>query len=132
MHRVKLEAAVLFGAAGAAGLSPVGSLPRATCNYTDLSSRLSITSNIILPGSNEFDAAVARWSSLAAPAASVVVVPGTEDDVVETVRRAACVDLSVGATNRKLTFPRSNSPTSAHSPFSPPTVSTAPSPPWAR
>ena len=54
-------------------------------NYTQLAKRLSKNAHIYLPGSGAFDAAVARWSNLSAPVANVVVVPGTERDVVETV-----------------------------------------------
>lgn len=77
MHTVKLQAVALSGVAIAAGTS--------TCNYTALASRLSSTSSIILPGSSDFNATVARWSNLEPPTANLVVVPGTEDDVVQTV-----------------------------------------------
>lgn len=83
MHMVTLQAVVtLAGVAVAAGITN-----SSTCDYTALASRLSSTSSIILPGAagGEFDAAVARWSNLDPPTANVVVVAGTEDDVVQTV-----------------------------------------------
>ena len=54
-------------------------------NYGELTGRLSNSSKLYLPGSDAFDAAVKRWSSLDEPVANAVVVPGTEQDVVETV-----------------------------------------------
>ena len=54
-------------------------------DYTQLAKKLSKNAHIYLPGSDGFIAAVARWSSLDAPVANVVVVPSTEHDVVETV-----------------------------------------------
>jgi hypothetical protein len=55
-------------------------------NYTQLATNLSKNAQIYLPGSDAFDAAVARWSNLSTPVANVVVVPSTEHDIVETVR----------------------------------------------
>jgi hypothetical protein len=55
-------------------------------NYTQLATKLSRNAQIYLPGSDAFDAAVARWSNLSTPLANVVVVPSTEHDIVETVR----------------------------------------------
>ncbi|KAH8585523.1 FAD binding domain-containing protein [Bisporella sp. PMI_857] len=54
-------------------------------NYGQLAGKLSRTAQIYLPSSNEFELAVARWSNLSTPVATVVVVPSTEHDVVETV-----------------------------------------------
>jgi hypothetical protein len=62
--------------------SPAGG----SVNYTQLATKLSRNAQIYLPGSGEFDAAVARWSDLSTPVANVVVVPNTEHDIVETVR----------------------------------------------
>jgi hypothetical protein len=47
--------------------------------------KLSPTAKIYYPGSEEFEEASARWSVLDAPTVNVVVVPGTENDVAETV-----------------------------------------------
>lgn len=55
-------------------------------NYTALATDLSKTAEIYQPGSGAFDFAVARWSNLSTPIASVVVVPGNEQDVVKIVR----------------------------------------------
>lgn len=54
-------------------------------DLTELGEKLSSTGQIYCPGSTEFDEASERWSVLDAPTVNVVVVPGTENDVVETV-----------------------------------------------
>ncbi|KAK8071880.1 FAD-linked oxidoreductase [Apiospora saccharicola] len=51
-------------------------------DYSELAKQLSSTASIYLPGSEEFNDITLRWSNLSAPIASIVVVPGTEDDVV--------------------------------------------------
>lgn len=52
----------------------------------ELIGNLSDAAKVYLPGSDEFDTASTRWSVLEAPKVNVVVVPGTADDVAETVR----------------------------------------------
>ena len=52
---------------------------------SELGEKLSPTAKIYYPGSEEFEEASARWSVLDAPTVNVVVVPGTENDVAETV-----------------------------------------------
>jgi hypothetical protein len=48
--------------------------------------KLSATASVIYPNdTTAFDLATARWSSYETPTAGVVVVPGTEKDVAETV-----------------------------------------------
>ncbi|WQF82340.1 Putative FAD-binding domain, PCMH-type, FAD-binding, type PCMH, subdomain 2 [Colletotrichum destructivum] len=54
----------------------------------DLGERLSPTAKIYQPGTAEFIAASTRWSNLNPPKPNLVVVPGTENDVVETVKFA--------------------------------------------
>ncbi|CCF44955.1 FAD binding domain-containing protein [Colletotrichum higginsianum] len=54
----------------------------------DLGERLSPTAKIYQPGTAEFITASTRWSNLNAPKPNLVVVPGTENDVVETVKFA--------------------------------------------
>lgn len=56
-----------------------------TVDFTQLASKLSPSAHIYLPGSDGFNSLVARWSNLSMPVANVVVVPGTENDVVQTV-----------------------------------------------
>lgn len=51
-----------------------------------LTQRLSADSDILLPGSDKFNTATARWSGFNAPDVKTVVVPATENDVAETVR----------------------------------------------
>lgn len=49
--------------------------------------KLSATASVIYPNDTAaFDLATSRWSSYETPTVSVVVVPGTENDVAETVR----------------------------------------------
>jgi FAD/FMN-containing dehydrogenase len=91
MHcpQLKIVALLAWAAAVTAwDLSAPSHQARATddVNYTLLSQKLSKTAHIYLPGSDSFDAAVARWSNLSTPVPNVVVVVGTEADVIETVR----------------------------------------------
>lgn len=50
-----------------------------------LGEKLSKSAKIYFPGSDEFVKATTRWSALGVPTINVVVVPGTEKDVSETV-----------------------------------------------
>lgn len=54
-------------------------------DYTELKERLSPEAEVYFPGSVEFEDATARWSNASAPAASIVAVPATEQDVVNIV-----------------------------------------------
>ncbi|KAE8374731.1 FAD-binding domain-containing protein [Aspergillus bertholletiae] len=54
-------------------------------DYKELSEKLSSTAKVYYPGTNEFELASTRWSNLEKPTVNIVVVPGTENDVVETV-----------------------------------------------
>ncbi|KAH8803017.1 hypothetical protein F5884DRAFT_494268 [Xylogone sp. PMI_703] len=63
-------------------------LPQSFSYVTGLGEKLSHLAQILYPGSEQFEAASARWSVLDAPQVNVVVVPGTENDVVETVKFA--------------------------------------------
>lgn len=51
----------------------------------ELLENLSDAAKVYLPGSSEFEAASTRWSELETPNVNVVVVPGTADDVAQTV-----------------------------------------------
>ncbi|PLN80621.1 putative FAD-dependent oxygenase [Aspergillus taichungensis] len=62
--------------------------PEGDPDLTKLGEKLSSTGKIYCPGSTEFEEASTRWSILDAPKVNVVVVPGTENDVVETVKFA--------------------------------------------
>lgn len=97
MHRLKTE--VLTAVAAWAVTStclniPVardwlgGICPRGDDSLKQLGAKLSDIAKIYFPGSDEFVAATTRWSVLDAPKVNVVVVPGTENDVVETVKFA--------------------------------------------
>jgi hypothetical protein len=54
-------------------------------DFKALSEKLSSTAKVYYPGSNEFEEASSRWSNLEIPTVNIVVVPSTENDVVETV-----------------------------------------------
>lgn len=56
-----------------------------TVDLTGLVGKLSPAAKIYYPGSEGFEAASTRWSVLDQPTVNVVVVPGTENDVAETV-----------------------------------------------
>ena len=57
----------------------------ASVNYSQLKEKLSASARIVLPGSGVFDDLTSRWSNLSTPVANVVVVPGTEKDVIQIV-----------------------------------------------
>lgn len=61
-----------------------GLCPRSN-DVKDLGIKLSPAAKVYFPGSEEFEVASTRWSVLEAPKVNIVVVPGTENDVVETV-----------------------------------------------
>ncbi|KPM36930.1 hypothetical protein AK830_g9633 [Neonectria ditissima] len=97
MHWFKTE--VLAAVAVSAVTSSCASLPvprdalQGTCpgsisDLTKLVKKLSNATKIYFPGSDEFTTATTRWSVLDAPKVNFVVVPGTENDVVETVKYA--------------------------------------------
>jgi hypothetical protein len=54
-------------------------------DYKELSEKLSPSAKAYYPGSDEFEKANTRWSNLEVPTVNIVIVPGTENDVVETV-----------------------------------------------
>lgn len=56
-----------------------------------LAQRLSADSDVLLPGSDTFKIATARWSGFNAPDVKIVVVPATEDDVAEAVSSRFCI-----------------------------------------
>ncbi|KNG91157.1 FAD-dependent oxygenase [Aspergillus nomiae NRRL 13137] len=96
MLRLKMEVVAALAAWSIASVCetvPVSShwtrglCPRSN-DVNDLGIKLSPTAKVYYPGSEEFDVASTRWSVLDAPKVNIVVVPGTENDVVETVKYA--------------------------------------------
>lgn len=68
-------------------------------DFKELSEKLSSSAKAYYPGTDEFKAANERWSNLDVPTVNIVVVPGTENDVVETVsskvsQNPSCIHLS--------------------------------------
>ncbi|QPC80378.1 hypothetical protein HYE68_011130 [Fusarium pseudograminearum] len=57
-------------------------------DYKALSKELSASAKVYFPGTEDFEAASKRWSNLDTPTANIVVVPATENDVVEIVKFA--------------------------------------------
>ncbi|KAA8642624.1 hypothetical protein EYZ11_009031 [Aspergillus tanneri] len=57
-------------------------------NYKALSEKLSSSAKVYYPDSDEFEEASSRWSNLEIPTVNIIVVPSTENDVVETVKFA--------------------------------------------
>ncbi|KAH7139584.1 hypothetical protein B0J13DRAFT_586213 [Dactylonectria estremocensis] len=106
MHRFKIEA--IMAVAGWAivpvwAYAPVPrNLLRGETPITDLGNlgkKLSKAAMVYYPGSDEFELASKRWSVLDAPKVNIVVVPATENDVVETVKFANAQDLPFLAFN---------------------------------
>jgi hypothetical protein len=60
--------------------------PAAGIDLKTLAPELSRTTEILLPGSDEFTKHTVRWSNLEPPTPNVVIVPGTEKDVAKIVR----------------------------------------------
>ncbi|RDL35322.1 putative FAD-dependent oxygenase [Venustampulla echinocandica] len=98
MYHLQLKLAALLAWAAAVAcegvVAPVpeargpGDCPPGGVNYAQLAAKLSKAAQIYQPGSSAFNAAVARWSNLSIPVANVVVVPSTENDIVQTVKFA--------------------------------------------
>jgi hypothetical protein len=63
-----------------------GYCPRGDANLKALAEQLSSSAKVYFPGSSGFKDATTRWSALEEPKVNVIVVPGTENDVAETVR----------------------------------------------
>ncbi|XXH05698.1 glutathione S- transferase, nitrogen catabolite repression regulator [Hypoxylon texense] len=69
---------------------PTNSLFAGFCSRSidveELAGRLSAGAGVYAPGTETFNQATSRWSSLNAPGVDVVVVPSVESDVAETVK----------------------------------------------
>lgn len=97
LRRLQMEVLVAVGAWALSSvcstLSHDSGIGSVLCNretpHFDLSPlvpKLSATARVIYPNETAaFDLATSRWSSYETPTISVVVVPGTESDVAETV-----------------------------------------------
>ncbi|KAF4996415.1 hypothetical protein FDECE_12451 [Fusarium decemcellulare] len=103
MHWAQLKlltAIAAWATTAACAATPTPGL-RGNCpsDISKLGDKLSKSAKIYYPGTDEFDEATTRWSVLGAPRVNVVVVPGTEKDVVETVKYANNKDLPFLAYN---------------------------------
>ncbi|KAJ5288923.1 hypothetical protein N7478_001953 [Penicillium angulare] len=70
-----------------------GNCPRGDDDLKTLGNKLSSCAKVYFPGSTGFKNATTRWSVLEEPTVNVVVVPCTENDVVETVKYSNKKDL---------------------------------------
>ncbi|KAJ6187299.1 hypothetical protein N7519_002207 [Penicillium mononematosum] len=100
MYQLKIEAiiAVAAWALSAASLSVPsgiegGICPRGDAEFEEFGKKLSSSAKVYYPGSSGFEDATTRWSALEEPTVNLVVVPGNENDVVETVKYANQKDL---------------------------------------
>ncbi|KAL4728692.1 FAD-linked oxidoreductase chry5 [Fusarium chlamydosporum] len=79
---------VLSSVATLAATSVCQTLWSRDVDYKALSKELSASAKVYFPGSDDFETASTRWSNLDVPTVNIVVVPSTENDVVETVKFA--------------------------------------------
>jgi len=63
--------------------------PAAGVDVKTLAPYLSATAKIYLPDTKEFATYTTRWSNLQAPTPSIVIAPGTEEDVQKIVSQYA-------------------------------------------
>ncbi|KAH6723727.1 FAD binding domain-containing protein [Leptodontidium sp. 2 PMI_412] len=87
MQYLKIAAFSAWAAAAVCGATSVPVIARGV-NYNQLATKLSGSAQIYLPGSELFNDYTARWSNFSTPVANVVVVPATENDVVQIVNFA--------------------------------------------
>ncbi|OQE25457.1 hypothetical protein PENSTE_c006G05090 [Penicillium steckii] len=85
---MKLLTVVAAWASIAAGSALQGSCSSCDIDLKALGKSLSSTAKVYCPGTSGFKNVTTRWSVLEEPKVNVVVVPGTENDVVETVKYA--------------------------------------------
>jgi hypothetical protein len=83
--RLQAVTAVTAWAVASACQSLPGTIWSRDADYKELSEKLSPSAKAYYPGSDEFEKANTRWSNLEVPTVNIVIVPGTENDVVETV-----------------------------------------------
>lgn len=103
MYRLKIEliTAVAAWALSAASLTfpsgiEGGLCPRGDADLEALGKKLSSSAKVYSPGSSGFKDVTTRWSALEEPKVNIVVVPGTENDVVETVCKISYLYISIG------------------------------------
>lgn len=120
--------AIAIVAWAAAGIATSSKSQDVVEQVQTLGQKLSHDAQIIPPCSDQFGKATLRWSTLDEPQPNIVVVPATEDDVVQTVS----TDLITGRSRKvsDLFGCRSNSPMTTASPSSRTMAPTALSPPW--
>ncbi|KAL2285551.1 hypothetical protein FJTKL_08192 [Diaporthe vaccinii] len=111
LRRLQMEVLVAVGAWALSSvcqrLSPDSGIGSLLCNrgildldLSPLVPKLSAAASVIYPNDTAaFDLATSRWSSYETPTISVVVVPGTENDVAETVKFATEFNIPFLAAN---------------------------------
>lgn len=81
---VSILAVLTVSVSGNDLFAPRGLFSKAV-DYNELKQQLSLSAEVYLPGSGQFENAASRWSNASTPAASIVVVPSNEQDVQKTV-----------------------------------------------
>ncbi|CAI7676577.1 unnamed protein product [Penicillium pancosmium] len=88
MFSLRLITAIAALASTVVGSSVQGKCPTGDVDMKAFAKSLSRTAEVYYPGSSGFENVTTRWSVLEEPKVNVVVVPGTENDVAETVKYA--------------------------------------------
>jgi hypothetical protein len=86
MFSLRSITAIAALASTVVGSAVQGKCPSSDVDVKAFAKSLSRTAEIYYPGSSGFENVTTRWSVLEEPKVNVVVVPGTENDVAETVR----------------------------------------------
>lgn len=106
MQFLQIAALSVWAVAAVCGATSVPVIARGV-NYNQLATKLSGSAQIYLPGSALFTEYTARWSNVSIPVANAVVVPATEQDVVQIVN----ISCSQKLDHHAHSFTRSLSPT---------------------
>jgi hypothetical protein len=85
MFSLRLITAIAGLASTVVGSSVQGKCPSSDLDMKAFAKSLSRTAEVYYPGSSGFANITTRWSVLEEPKVNVVIVPGTENDVAETV-----------------------------------------------
>lgn len=85
MFSLRSITAIAALASTVVGSALQGKCPSSDVDIKAFAKSLSHTAEVYYPGSSGFENVTTRWSVLEEPQVNLVVVPGTENDVAETV-----------------------------------------------